>query len=279
MKGNKKQFSQKRKRFLSVCSGILLACLAVLALFPFVYMLLTSLRQTYSMELDFGLSGLSLNNYRTIFKNFDFARYFFNSAVVVALACLLNVIVSSMAAYGFAKKKFPGSGFLFQLYLATLMVPVQVTLIPLFTVAQKLNLLNTHLILALPVVNAFGVFLIRQFVIGVPDELIEAARIDGCPEFRIFFSIVLPLIKPVLVSLTIFTFITTWNDFVWPLISVTDSTKSTLTLALASLQGNYATNYGLVMSGATLTFLPPFLLYIFLQKQFVEGIALSGVKG
>ena len=159
------------------------------------------------------------------------------------------------------------------------MVPSQVILIPLFRIAQKLHLLNTYLILALPEVNAFGVFLIRQFITSVPDDLIEAARIDGCREFRIFYSIVVPLIKPVLVSLTVFTFITTWNDFVWPLIAITNTNRSTLTLALASLQGNYATNYGLVMAGATLTFMPPFILYIFLQKEFVEGIALSGVKG
>ena len=139
--------------------------------------------------------------------------------------------------------------------------------------------MNTHLVLALPVVNAFGVFLVRQFMVNIPDELIEAARIDGCSEFKIYYSIVLPLIKPVLVSLTVFTFITTWNDFIWPLISITDSNKSTLTLALAALQGNYATKYGLVMAGAALVFLPPFILYILLQKQFVEGIALSGVKG
>ncbi len=269
----------KKERLISVIAGCILIFFALMALFPFVYMLLTSLKQTYSMELDFSLKGLSFQNFRTIFKNFEFAKYFMNSTIVVVIACLLNAIVSSMAAYGFEKKKFKGSHMLFSVYLATLMLPSQVILIPLFGIIQKLHLINTHLVLALPVVNAFGVFLIRQFMSSVPDELIEAARIDGCREFKIYYSIVLPLIKPVLVSLTVFTFITTWNDFVWPLIAVTDSNKSTLTLALAALQGNYATNYGLVMAAATLVFLPPFLLYIFLQKQFVEGIALSGVKG
>lgn len=262
-----------------VLAGVLLASLAVTALFPFVYMLLTSLRQTYSMDLNFSLSGLNFQNYSTIFKNFEFGKYLFNSTLVVVIACSLNVLISSMAAFGFEKKKFRGSQFIFSIYLATLMVPSQVILIPLFIIVQKLNLMNTYLVLALPIVNAFGVFLIKQFITSVPDELMEAARIDGCRDFKIYYSIIIPLIKPVLVSLVVFTFISTWNDFVWPLIAVTDNNRSTLTLALSALQGNYATNYGLVMAGATLTFLPPFILYIFLQKQFVEGIALSGVKG
>ena len=258
---------------------VILILVAITTIFPFVYMLLTSLKQTSSMDLDFSISKVNFDNYKTIFKNYDFGRYFFNSSIVVVVACLLNAIISSMAAYGFAKKKFKGSEFLFWIYLATLMVPSQVILIPMFVMTQKLHLMNTYGALIFPIINAFGVFLIRQFMVSVPDELIEAARIDGCREFRIFISIVIPLIKPVLVSLTVFTFITTWNDFVWPLITITDSAMSTLTLALSSLQGNYATNYGLVMAGAALTFLPPFILYIFLQKQFVEGIALSGVKG
>ena len=269
----------KKEKLISFLIGLVLSFFAVLALFPFVYMLLTSFRQTYSMELDLSLQGLSLQNFRTIFKNFEFGKYFFNSTVVVVIACLLNAVVSSMAAYGFEKKRFSGSEALFRVYLATLIVPSQVILIPLFTIIQKLHLMNTYLVLALPVVNAFGVFLVRQFMTGLPDELIEAARIDGCREFKIYYAIILPLMKPVLVALTVFTFITTWNDFVWPLVAITDGNKSTLTLALASLQGNYATNYGLVMAGAALVFLPPFVLYIFLQKQFVEGIALSGVKG
>ena len=265
------------RKKLSVC--VILVFATVISIFPFLYMLITSLKQTYSMELSFSLSNVNLKNYATILKNFDFARYLLNSSVVAVLACFLNGLISSLAAYGFAKKKFRGSEFLFWIYLATLMVPSQVILIPMFIIVQKLTIMNTYAALVLPIINAFGVFLIRQFMEGVPEELLEAARIDGCSEPRIFCFVVVPLIRPVLVSLTVFTFITTWNDFVWPLITITDNKMSTLTLALASLQGNYATNYGLVMAGATLTFIPPFVLYIFLQKEFVEGIALSGVKG
>lgn len=258
---------------------IILLIPSLLALFPFVYMIVTSLRQTYAMDLSFDLASLNFKNYATIFKNYDFARYFTNSLVVVVCACIGNGLISSLAAFGFAKKRFAGKDFIFWLYLATLMIPSQVILVPMFVIIRELHISNTYLALFLPIINAFGVFLIKQFMESIPDELLEAARIDGSGELRVFFTIVIPLVKPVLVSLTVFTFITSWNDFVWPLISITNQKMSTLTLALSSLQGNYATNYGLVMAGATMTFLPPFILYLFLQRQFVEGIALSGIKG
>ena len=258
---------------------IFLLAPALLAIFPFVYMVLTSLRQTYSLDLAFNFSSMNIKNYLTIFKNFDFAKYFMNSTIVVVLACVFNGLISSLAAYGFAKKQFVGKNFIFWLYLATLMIPPQVVLVPMFVIIQKLHIGNTYLALFLPIINAFGVFLVKQFMESIPDELIEAAKIDGCKEPRLFFTIVMPLLKSVLISLTVFTFITTWNDFVWPLIAITNQSMSTLTLALSSLTGNYATNYGLVMAGATLTFLPPLILYMILQRQFVEGIALSGIKG
>lgn len=258
---------------------ILLLIPSLLALFPFVYMVVTSLQQTYSLDLSINFSSINLKNYATIFNNYDFARYFTNSLIVVICACVGNSLISSLAAFGFAKKRFAGKYIIFWVYLATLMIPSQVILVPMFVIIRELNIANTYLALFLPIINAFGVFLIKQFMENVPDELLEAARMDGSGEMRMFFTIVIPLVKPVLVSLTVFTFITSWNDFVWPLISITDQKMSTLTLALSSLQGNYATNYGLVMAGATLTFMPPFILYMFLQRQFVEGIALSGIKG
>lgn len=135
------------------------------------------------------------------------------------------------------------------------------------------------MLLILPACDAFGVFLIKQFMTSVPDELLEAAQIDGANEVRTFTTIVIPLIKPVLVSLTVFTFISAWNNFLWPLVICTDTNMQTLTVALSLLQGKFETNYGLVMAGSTMTFIVPFVLYVFLQKQFVEGIALSGIKG
>jgi len=218
-------------------------------------------------------------NYLRVFRNTNFLSALKNSMIVTGSACILNCVLSSMAAYGFAKKKFPGNRLLLRISLTTLMIPGQVTLIPVFAIMKNIGLLNTYPALSLIIVNAFGVFLIHQFMENVPDELLEAAKIDGCPEFQIFFRIVIPLIRPVLVSLTIFTFITSWNDFIWPLVIVTNSKMNTLTLELSLLKGQFATNYGLVMAGSTLSFIFPFILYILLQKQFVEGIALSGIKG
>ena len=142
------------------------------------------------------------------------------------------------------------------------------------------HLVDSHLgLILMHAFTATGVFLIRQFMDTVPDELLEAAKVDGCPEYRIFIQIVIPLIKPVLISLVVFTFVTSWNDFLWPLVSTSNSDMYTLTVALSLLKTQYQTNYGLIMAGATVSFLFPFIMYVFLQKQFVEGIALSGIKG
>lgn len=264
--------------------ALVLVFLALLAFTPFLYMCVISLTQKSTLDLNFAGVDFNFNNYVRVFKNLNTARNFLNSVIVACGACILNCVICSMAAYGFSKKRWPGKRWpgrdkVFALYLATLMVPGQVTLIPVFLIIKQLGLMNTHLALMLPIVNAFGVFLMRQFIMNVPDDLLEAARIDGCSENRLFLRIVIPLIKPVIISLTVFTFITSWNDFLWPLITCTNQNMQTLMLAISALKGNYSTNYCLVMVGSVLAFLPPFILYIFLQKQFVEGIALSGVKG
>ena len=222
---------------------------------------------------------MDLRNYQNLFSNFALLTYVKNSLIVVSCACFFNVVIASLAGYAFAKKQFPLKEAIFWLYLATLMMPGQVILIPVFTIMKGMGLLNTYPALFLVILDAFGVFLMRQFMEGIPDELLEAARIDGCGELGIFCRVVLPLSRPVVVSLVVFTFITSWNDFIWPLILVTQDKMKTLTLALSMLQSNYGTNYGLVMAGATMAFVFPFVLYCFLQKEFVEGIALSGIKG
>lgn len=268
-----------RRQVIRAVIGFVLLLLSLSALTPFLYMGAISLTQKSTLNLDFEGVALNFDNYVRVFKNLNIARNLLNSVIVTGGSCFLNCLISSMAAYGFSKKRWPGRDKVFAVYLATLMVPSQVTLIPVFLIVKNLNLMNTHIALMLPILNAFGVFLMRQFMVNLPDELLEAARIDGCGEVRIFVRIVLPLIKPVLVSLTVFTFITSWNDFLWPLVTCTNQNMHTLTLAISALKGNYSTNYGLVMAGSMIAFLPPFILYIILQKQFVEGIALSGVKG
>ncbi|WP_320130635.1 carbohydrate ABC transporter permease [uncultured Sphaerochaeta sp.] len=257
----------------------LLTLSAVIACIPFLYMALMSLTQKDTLNLDFDIATFSSLNYIKVIKNFNILVNLRNSIIVTFSACILNGLISSMAAYAFAKKHFPFRDKLFAIYLATLMIPGQVTMIPVFIIMKNLGLMNTYIALILPIINAFGVFLIRQFMVSLPNDLLDAARIDGCGENRIFFTIVIPLVQPVLVSLVIFTFISSWNDFLWPLIIASKPSMKTLTLAIAALEGSYSTNYGLVMAGATFTFFPPFILYMFLQKQFVEGIALSGIKG
>lgn len=270
---------KKKHSIITIILGILLFIAAVSMFVPFIYMLLLSFTQSKSLVFSLQDIKLDLINYIRVFRNTDFLNALKNSLIISLSACFFNCLFSSMAAYALEKKRFPGSKLIFNIYLATLMVPGQVTLVPVFTIMKRMGLLNSYPALIFIMVNAFGVFLIKQFMGGVPDELLEAAKIDGCGEFRIYSQIVIPLIKPVLVSLTVFTFITSWNDFIWPLVIVTDSSMQTLTLALSVLKGQFTINYGMVMAGATMTFIVPFILYVFLQKQFVEGIALSGVKG
>ncbi len=259
--------------------NLALSGLVAISLYPFVFMVLTSLTQKRIMSASFDFFSMDLRNYQTLFSNFSLLTYVKNSLIVVICACFFNVVIASLAGYAFAKKQFPLKEHIFWIYLATLMMPGQVILIPLFTIMKGFNLLNTYPSLFLIILDAFGVFLMRQFMEGIPDELIEAVHMDGCGEMGIFTRVILPLSKPVIVSLVVFTFITSWNDFIWPLILTTQDQRKTLTLALSMLQSNYGTNYGLVMAGTSMAFIFPFILYCFLQKEFVEGIALSGIKG
>lgn len=259
--------------------GLILLMLVVISLYPFIFMILTSFTQKRIMSASFDFSSMDLRNFKNLLSNFPVLTYVKNSLIVVFCACFFNVVTATMAGYAFAKKKFPMKEGIFWLYLATLMLPGQVILIPVFTIMKQMNLLNTYPALFLVILDAFGVFLMRQFMEGIPDELIESAKIDGCGELRIFLQIIVPLSKPVIVSLVVFTFITSWNDFIWPLVMVTKDEMKTLTLGLSMLQNNYVSNYGLVMAGATVAFIFPFILYCILQRKFVEGIALSGIKG
>jgi multiple sugar transport system permease protein len=196
----------------------------------------------------------------------------------VAVSIAFNVVFCAMAGFAFAKKRFAFRNVIFMLFLLTMMIPSQVKMIPTFLIMRDLDWLNTYQALVLPILNAFGVFLMRQFCLGIPDSLLEAAKIDGCRESQLFFRIVMPILKPASISLSIFTFVTVWNDFLWPLVIVTSDSMKTLTLGLSTLQGSYGTNYGLVMAGSVLTFLPPFIFYLFLQRTFVEGVVVSGIK-
>ncbi len=262
-----------------VLGTALVTLFALLCVLPLIYMVAISFTDSESLYIKLSDLRPNLSNYVYAITKRNFGTALKNSVITVVGSCLLVDVVSSMAAYGFEKKPVPGKEALFQGYLATMMIPGQVILIPMFLMMNRMHLTNTYAALILPMIGAFAILLMRQFMVAVPNELLEAAEIDGCGELRRFVTIVLPLVQPALITLTIFTFNSTWNNFLWPLIINTRSEMAVLPVTMSTLASNSTTNYGMVMAGATLTFLFPFVLYIFLQKQFVEGIALGGVKG
>lgn len=265
-----------------VCKYVVYAIitiLLILAVLPFALMIITAIQHTTSLRFNIDFHALTLDNFVKLFAVQNFDSALFTSAIVVIMAVLLANICCSLAAYGFLFKPFPGSAKIFWIYLATMMVPSQVTFIPLFIMFRELGLLGGYWSLALPTVNAYGVFLIVNFMKSVPVSLIEAARVDGAGDMRIFFSIVLPVVRSVIVALTVFNFLSVWNDFLWPLISLQGSNKTTVTVAISTLKGSFVTQYGMVMAGTTIAFAVPFIVYCILQKQFVEGVTSSGVKG
>lgn len=272
----------KVTRFIpKVLLDVLIGIVVLISILPFFFMILTSIQKSSSVSLSFDFAKLDFSNYVKLFTQFGFGPALMTSAIVVVLAVVVNLTVASLAAYAFSKRPFPGSEVLFVVYLATMMVPVQVTLIPLFVMMRELGLLNSYFSLFLPIISAFGIFLVRQFMDGIPDELIEAARIDGANELLIYLRLALPLSRPVLITLGVFTFIGAWNDFLWPLVSITDADLRTVTLAAANLQGSElgTVNQGLVMAGATVSFIVPLIIYFAIQRQFVQGVAASGLKG
>lgn len=268
------------KYFLKIFATIALILIACIMIIPFIYMVITSLKVTYTAyNFKLGLDEFTLANYAAILKEKEFLKYFINSSIIAVSGVLLSVIFSSLAGFAFAHKEFKGRDQIFFFMLVTLIIPSTVTMLPLYIIMRQLNWLNTFYALILPIPTAMGVFIMRQAMLSIPRELVEAARIDGCSDFRILIQIVFPLIKPAIITLAIFTFIGAWNEFLWPLIATTDGSVRTLTVGLATMKSQYTVNYGLVMAGATITFLPSFIIYMILQSKFVEGVAISGIKG
>lgn len=264
--------------------AFILIIFVFLAIFPFAYMITVSLiEDAATVKLSWNIirnATWSLENYKKVFITSNFSRYIINSALVSLLSCAMACLFSSMAAYAFSKKRFRGRDHMRAFYLMTMMVPGECMIIPLYLIIRKLGLVNTLFAMAIPYASgAFGTMLMYSFMKSLPDELLEAADIDGCSEIRKFVTIVLPLVKSAIISLAIFTFIGSWGQLLMPMITTTKLDLSTVTMAVARMSGGMkATNFGYVMAGSTLAFLPPFVLYIFLQRQFVEGIALSGTK-
>lgn len=220
------------------------------------------------------------HNYERVIVRFNFGRVLLNTFIITAGVTVFNVFFDTLAGYVFAKLRFPGRKFLFLLILATLMVPNQVTVVPLYIIVNELGLLNTHLGMMLPfAASAFGIFLMKQFMETIPSELEKAAMVDGCTRFEVFYKMVIPMSKPAMATLAIFTFIGTWNAFLWPLLVAQDQSMYVLSVALAQFQGRFEADIAALMTGTALASLPVITLFIALQKYYVRGIKLSGVKG
>jgi multiple sugar transport system permease protein len=222
----------------------------------------------------------TLTNYRILFERHDVGRYLFNSAVVATLATLISLVLNTMAGYAFAKLRFRGRDRLFQTLLGALVIPAQVTMIPLFAIVKGMGLVSTYGGVLVPMLaSVFGIFLIRQYALSLPDELLEAARIDGAGEARIFWSLVMPLLRPILATLAILTFLAAWNDFMWPLIILTEQKMHTLPVAIAGLSRERVQDNELMMAGAVVTVVPVLVLFLALQRYYIAGILAGSIKG
>lgn len=262
----------------------LLAIGSFLMVFPFLWTIGSSLKnmtQIFAIPPVWFPNPIVWQNYLDSLQAMPFGRAYWNSFYITIIVVVSQLFTGSMAAYAFAKLKFKGSEALFLLFLATMMIPKQVTMIPLYLIMDKLGWLNTHLPLIIPgaLFNAFAVFLLRQFIRGIPKELEEAAVMDGASIPRIYWSVILPLIKPALAAMTIFIFMGTYNNFMDALIYLSTPEKFTVPLLLNNFKGLYVTNWSYMMAGATISVIPIILVYLFAQRYIIEGITLTGIKG
>jgi multiple sugar transport system permease protein len=256
---------------------------------PLYWMLATSLKppgDVFASPPKWIPNPWTLGNYRDVFTLLPFGRFFINSVIVTGSIVVVNILFDTAAAYAFAKLRFPGRELLFFLLLLTLMVPFQVNLIPLFRIMVALHHVSPHLgvntyfgLIAPSAIQVFGIFLLRQFIRSIPDEILDSARVDGASEFRILRSIVFPLAAPGLATLAIFTFLSAWNDFLWPLIVTQTDQMRTLPVGLALLARKQEINWGDTMAGTVITAMPMIVVFLVLQRRFIEGLTRGAVKG
>ncbi|WP_186422534.1 carbohydrate ABC transporter permease [Lacrimispora celerecrescens] len=262
---------------------VVLIILTAVMLIPFAWMFSASLKldkDVFIFPIQWIPDNPRWQNYLDIWTKIPLMTFVLNTVKITLIVTFLQLLTSSFAAYAFAKLKFKYSNLLFMAYIATIAVPWQVYMVPQFMMMRKFGLNDSHLaIIFLQAFSAFGVFMMRQFYQGIPDELCEAARIDGMSEYQIYGRIMLPLSKPALSTLTIFTFVSTWNDFLGPLIYLKTEAKKTLQLGLKMFISQYSSEYGLIMAASVLSLIPVLIVFLSLQKYFVEGIAATGVKG
>ncbi len=276
--------NHKMKGFLKACGFYLGALLlAVVVMVPFYWMVVTSLKSKgalMALPIQWIPAKPSLKAYEKVFSLFPFFRAILNSVFITLCYTLFTILSASMAAFAITKIKFPGAGVIFGIYLASMMIPTQITLIPLFIIMNRLSLVNTYTsVIAPSVFRAFGIFLLVQNMRALSDEYMEAAQIDGARLFRIYREVIMPMCAPAIATLAITTFMEAWNDYLWPLVMLSDKKKMTLTLALNSLNGQYGTEYNVLMAGSLISMIPIILVYIVAQTQMKQGITVGGVKG
>jgi alpha-1,4-digalacturonate transport system permease protein len=261
--------------------GLLIAG-ALVMVFPLYWMFATAVRprkELFSGHFDLLPSQLVWSNFSEAWGKLPFTQFYINSFAIAIIAVVVTVFINLLCGYTFAKYKFWGRDVLFLLLISTLMIPIQVIMVPEFLIVSKLGWVNTYWGVLVPrAAEAFGIFMVRQFMVSIPDELIEAARLDGAGEFTIFRRVVLPLSWPVIAVLTIFTFMWRWNDFAWPLVVLQDRASYTVPLGLSLMKGQYYTDWTGLMSMSLVSIVPILLVFIFFQRYFIQGIASTGMK-
>ena len=274
--------SNKQKATMTLLYTLLVLC-SLAMLVPFIWMISSSLKldkDVFTFPIEWIPSNPRWENYAEIWTTIPLGQFLKNTAKLTLIVTLLQLLTSSFAAYAFAKLQFKGRDILFLGYVATIAMPWQVYMVPQFMMIRSFGLNNTHLaIICLQAFSAFGVFLMKQFYMSVPDELCEAARIDGMSEYRIWAQIMLPLSKPALSTLTIFTFVNTWNDFLGPLLYLTRMELKTIQIGLRMFISQYSSEYGLIMAASVVAHIPVVIVFLALQKFFVQGVATAGLKG
>jgi multiple sugar transport system permease protein len=272
-----------RRRVSQVVLYALLIIGALIALFPMLWMVSASVMptgeaSTYPPHLI--PSHLTFSHYRELFTRLNLGRYLFNSTLIAVVVTGVSLVVNSMAGYAFAKLRFRGRDRTFRLLSLGLVLPVQIAMLPLFLLMKNLHLVNTYWGVIIPgMATIFGIFLIRQYALSIPDDMLDAARIDGASELRIYWEVVVPGILPILATLAIWTFLATWNDFMWPLIVLSDEAHYTLPVALANLSGEHVQDTELMMAGSVLTVIPVLAVFLFLQRYYIQGVMAGSVKG
>lgn len=260
----------------TLCYYAVAVLLALIALVPFFWMISTSLKSRgalMSIPIEWIPAEPTLDAYTTVFERFPFFQTILNSLFISVSYTVITLFSASLAAYAFTKIRFKGSGFLLGVYLATMMIPTQVTMIPLFVVMNQMGLINHYASVILPsVFKPFAVFMLVQQMRTIPGDYMDAARIDGASVFGIYRNVILPLCVPTLATLAITTFMESWNDYLWPLLMLTDRSKMTLPIALSTLNGQYGTEYNVLMAGSLISMIPIILIYIFAQKYFKNGL-------